>query len=164
MKIGFIGLGNMGSGMAMNLLKVGHDLTVYNRTTEKTTPLLKQGARAAASPGEASGGDIVFTMLSDDHAVESVTFGESGILANLRPGSVHISSSTISVALSQKLTTAHEKLNQRFISAPVFGRPEAAEAGKLFVVVAGHDDTVERCTPLYLPLPCVCRRQRGLRR
>jgi 3-hydroxyisobutyrate dehydrogenase-like beta-hydroxyacid dehydrogenase len=149
MKIGFIGLGNMGSAIAMNLLRAGHDLIVYNRTAEKAKPLLKQGARAASNPGEASAGDVVFTMLADDHAVESVTFGESGILANLRPGSVHISSSTISVALSQNLTTAHEKRNQRFISAPVFGRPEAAESGKLFVVVAGHDDTVERCTPLF---------------
>src|ERR1700739_3287601 len=149
MKIGFIGLGNMGSAMAMNLLKAGHDLTVYNRTAEKTKPLLKQGARAAANPGGASGGDIVFTMLADDHAVESVTFGESGILANLRPGSVHISSSTISVALEQNLAAQQKKQRQQFISAPVFGRPEAAESGKLFVVVAGHDDTVKRCTPLF---------------
>jgi 3-hydroxyisobutyrate dehydrogenase-like beta-hydroxyacid dehydrogenase len=149
MKIGFIGLGNMGSAMAMNLLKAGHDLTVYNRTAEKAKPLLKQGARAAANAGEASCGDVVFTMLADDHAVESVMFGESGILANLRPGSVHISSSTIGVELSQKLTTEHEKRSQQFISAPVFGRPEAAEAGKLFVVVAGRDDAVERCMPLF---------------
>jgi 3-hydroxyisobutyrate dehydrogenase-like beta-hydroxyacid dehydrogenase len=149
MKIGFIGLGNMGSAIAMNLLKAGHELTVYNRSAEKAKPLLRQGARAAASPAETCGGDVVFTMLADDHAVESVTFGESGILANLRPGSVHISSSTISVALSQKLTAAHEKHNQRFISAPIFGRPEAAEAGKLFVVVAGPDDAVERCTSMF---------------
>jgi 3-hydroxyisobutyrate dehydrogenase-like beta-hydroxyacid dehydrogenase len=88
-------------------------------------------------------------MLADDHAVESVVFGESGILANLRPRSVHISSSTISVALSEKLTAAHEKQNQQFISAPVFGRPDAAQAGKLFVVVAGLNDAVERCTPLF---------------
>jgi 3-hydroxyisobutyrate dehydrogenase-like beta-hydroxyacid dehydrogenase len=149
MKVGFIGLGNMGSPMAMNLLKAGHDLTVYNRTAEKAKPVLNQGARAAANPAQASGADVVFTMLPDDHAVESVTFGESGILPNLRPGSVHISSSTISVALAQKLTAAHEKHNQRFISAPVFGRPEAAEAGKLFVVVAGPNDAVERCGPLF---------------
>jgi len=115
MKIGFIGLGNMGSAMAINLLKAGHDLTVYNRTADKTTPLLKQGARAAANPGEASCGDVVFTMLADDHAVESVIIDDSGILANLRSGSVHISSSTISVALAQKLTAAHERQNQRFI-------------------------------------------------
>jgi 3-hydroxyisobutyrate dehydrogenase-like beta-hydroxyacid dehydrogenase len=149
MKIGFIGLGNMGSGIAMNLLKAGHELTVYNRTPDKAKPLLKQGARAAATPAEASGADVVFTMLADDHAVESVTFGESGILTNLRPGSVHISCSTISVALSQKLTDAHQKHNQRFISAPVFGRPEAAAAAKLFVVVAGPDNAVELCTSLF---------------
>jgi len=149
MKVGFIGLGNMGSGMARNLLKAGHDLTVYNRSAEKAQPLLKEGARAAANPAEACGADGVFTMVADDDAVESVTFGESGILASLRPGSVHISCSTISVALAQKLTTAHEKHNQRFISAPVFGRPQAAEAAKLFVVVAGPGDVVERCMPLF---------------
>lgn len=149
MKVGFVGLGNMGSPMAMNLLKAGHDLTVYNRTAEKAKPLLRQGARAAATPAEASSADVVFTMLADDHAVEEVVFGDLGILANLRPGSVHISSSTISVALSQKLTAAHEKRNVRFISAPVFGRPEAAQAAKLFVVVAGPNDAVERCMPLF---------------
>jgi 3-hydroxyisobutyrate dehydrogenase-like beta-hydroxyacid dehydrogenase len=149
MKVGFIGLGNMGSGMAKNLLKAGHDLTVHNRTADKAKPLLNQGARHAANPAEASRGDIVLTMLSDDHAVESAVFGESGILKTLPAGSIHISCSTISVALSQKLTIAHEKHNQRFVSAPVFGRPEAAEAAKLFVVVAGADDAVERCSPLF---------------
>jgi 3-hydroxyisobutyrate dehydrogenase-like beta-hydroxyacid dehydrogenase len=149
MKIGFIGLGNMGAAMAMNLLKAGHELTVYNRTPEKTKALVQQGARAAANPAEASRADVVLTMLADDHAVENVTLGESGILANLRPGSVHVSSSTISVALSQKLTAAHHERDQQFISAPVFGRPEAAEAGKLFVVVAGPNDAVERCAPLF---------------
>lgn len=149
MKIGFIGLGNMGSAMATNLLKTGYDLTVYNRTAEKAMPLLKQGARAAASPAEASAADVVFTMLADDAAVESVTFGESGILANLPPGAVHISSSTIGVALSQILEAAHAKHNQRFISAPVLGRPEAAKAGDLFVIVAGPNDAVEHCIPLF---------------
>jgi len=149
MKIGFIGLGNMGSAMAMNLLKAGHSLTVYNRTAERTKPLVEQGAHAAADPAEASRADVVFTMLADDHAVESVTFGQSGILESLQPGSVHISSSTISVALSQKLAAAHEKHNQQFISAPVFGRPEAAAGGKLIVVVAGRTDAIDRCTPLF---------------
>ena len=149
MKIGFIGLGNMGSAMAMNLLKARHNVTVYNRTAQKAKPLVDQGARAAADPAEASRGDVVFTMLADDRAVESVSFGESGILAHLQPGSVHISSSTISVDLSQKLAAAHEKQNQRFIAAPVFGRPEAAAAGKLIVVVAGRTDAIDRCTPLF---------------
>ena len=88
-------------------------------------------------------------LCADDRAVESVTFGESGILAHLQPGSVHISSSTISVDLSQKLAAAHEKQNQQFIAAPVFGRPEAAAAGKLIVVVAGRTDAIDRCTPLF---------------
>ena len=149
MKIGFVGLGNMGSAMAMNLLMAGHILTVYNRTAEKAKPLLDQGARAAADPAEASRADVVFTMLADDPAVESVSFGESGILAHLQPGSVHISSSTISVDLSQKLAAAHEKHNQQFIAAPVFGRPEAAAAGKLIVVVAGRTDAIDRCAPLF---------------
>lgn len=149
MKIGFIGLGNMGAAMAMNLLKAGHNLTVYNRTAQKAKPLLDQGARAAADPAEASRGDLVFTMLADDHAVEAVTFGQSGILENLQPGSVHISSSTISVALSEKLTAAHEKHNQQFVSAPVFGRPEAAAGGKLIVVAAGRTGVIDRCAPLF---------------
>ena len=149
MKIGFIGLGNMGSAMAMNLLKAGHNVTVYNRTAQKAKPLIDQGAHAAADPAEASRADVVFTMLADDRAVESVSFGESGILAHLQPGSVHISSSTISVDLSQKLAAAHEKQNQQFIAAPVFGRPEAAAAGKLIVVVAGRTDAIDRCTPLF---------------
>jgi 3-hydroxyisobutyrate dehydrogenase-like beta-hydroxyacid dehydrogenase len=139
----------MGSAMAMNLLKAGHNVTVYNRTAQKAKPLVDQGAHAAADPAEASRADVVFTMLADDRAVESVSFGESGILAHLQPGSVHISSSTISVDLSQKLAAAHEKQNQRFIAAPVFGRPEAAAAGKLIVVVAGRTDAIDRCTPLF---------------
>lgn len=88
-------------------------------------------------------------MLADDCAVESVSFGESGILENLQPGSVHVSSSTISVDLSEKLAAAHEKQNQQFIAAPVFGRPEAAAAGKLIVVVAGRTDAIDRCAPLF---------------
>ena len=148
MKIGFIGLGNMGSAMAMNLLKAEHNLIVYNRTAQKAKPLLEQGARGVGNPAEAARADVVFTMLADDQAVESVTFGESGILEALQPGSVHISS-TISVALSQKLAAAYEKQNQHFIADPVFGRPEAAAAGKLIIVVAGRTDAIDRGTPLF---------------
>jgi 3-hydroxyisobutyrate dehydrogenase-like beta-hydroxyacid dehydrogenase len=149
MKVGFIGLGNMGSPMAMNLLRAGHALTVYNRTSEKSQSLVDAGARAASDPAEASAADVVFTMLAYDHALESVVFGAQGILENLPPGSVHVSSSTISVALSQKLTTAHEHRSHSFVSAPVFGRPAAAEAAKLFVVVAGPNNAVARCTALF---------------
>jgi 3-hydroxyisobutyrate dehydrogenase-like beta-hydroxyacid dehydrogenase len=149
MKIGFIGLGHMGAAMAMNLLKAGHELTVYNRSAEKVKPLISQGARAAGNPAEASNAEVVFTMLADDHAVEAVVFGESGLLANLPTRSIHVSSSTISVALVEKLTAAHKKREQQFVSAPVFGRPESAAAAKLSVVVAGSNDAVERCIPLF---------------
>src|SRR5450755_1635618 len=149
MKVGLIGLGNMGSGMAAKLLKGGHEVTVYNRTSSKAQALVAQGARYAAQPADACSGDAVITMLADDSAVESVVFGDAGVIASLRQGRVHISSSTISVALSQKLAAAHAAVGQRFLSAPVFGRPDAAAAGKLFVVVAGAPDTIAECMPLF---------------
>jgi 3-hydroxyisobutyrate dehydrogenase-like beta-hydroxyacid dehydrogenase len=148
MKIGFIGLGHMGTGMAINLLKAGHDLTVYNRSPGKTQPLVSQGARAATEVADACQGDAVITMLADDSAVESVTFGNKGIIASLRPDATHLSMSTISVALSERLASAHAKANQRFIAAPVFGRPEAAAEAKLFIVAAGEKDAVDACMPL----------------
>jgi 3-hydroxyisobutyrate dehydrogenase-like beta-hydroxyacid dehydrogenase len=149
MKIGFIGLGNMGLGMAANLLKTGHELTVYNRTAIKAKALVDQGARLAKTPAEASKGDIVFTMLADDQALENAAFGEPGIVSSLAPGAIHVSASTISVTLSEKLTREHAHRGQRFVSAPVFGRPEAAWTAKLLVIVAGPKDAVERCMPLF---------------
>jgi 3-hydroxyisobutyrate dehydrogenase-like beta-hydroxyacid dehydrogenase len=107
MKIGFIGLGNMGAGMAANLLKSGHEVTAYNRSQDKVAALVEQGARPAKSVAEACEGDIVITMLANDDAVEGVTFGDGGVIASLRPGATHVSSSTISVALSERLTAAH---------------------------------------------------------
>jgi 3-hydroxyisobutyrate dehydrogenase-like beta-hydroxyacid dehydrogenase len=149
MKIGFIGLGRMGSGMAMNLLKAGHELTVYNRTPGKAQALVSQGARIATDVADACRGDAVITMLADDPAVESVTFGDKGVIASLRQGAIHISMSTISVALSERLAAAHAKAGQRFVAAPVFGRPEAAAAAKLFIVAGGDPDAVESCIPLF---------------
>jgi 3-hydroxyisobutyrate dehydrogenase-like beta-hydroxyacid dehydrogenase len=154
MKVGFIGLGNMGLGMASNLLKVGHEVTAYNRTPAKAQPLIAQGARLATTIADACRGDAVFTMLADDSALESVVFGgakedDQGILAALPKNAIHISSSTISVALSEKLSSAHAAAGQRFVSAPVFGRPEAAAAAKLFVVAAGAPDAVEASMPLF---------------
>jgi 3-hydroxyisobutyrate dehydrogenase-like beta-hydroxyacid dehydrogenase len=152
MKIGFIGLGHMGTGMAMNLLKAGHELTVYNRTPGKGQALVSHGARAATEVADACQGDVVITMLADDGAVEAVAFGETGIIASLRAGSIHISMSTISVALSERLTEWHAKARKRFVAAPVFGRPEAAAAGKLFIVAGGPSDAVETCMPLFQAL------------
>jgi 3-hydroxyisobutyrate dehydrogenase-like beta-hydroxyacid dehydrogenase len=149
MEIGFVGLGNMGRGMAANLIKAGHHVTVYNRSPDKAEALVQQGATAARTVAEASGGQVVFTMLSDDVAVEDVTFGEEGIVASLPPGSTHVSSSTISVSLSQRLVTAHAEAGQRYASAPVFGRPEAASAAKLFVIAAGDPEVLEPLSPLF---------------
>ena len=149
MKIGFIGLGNMGAGMAANLQKAGHEVTAYNRSQDKVAALTEQGAKAAKSVAEACDGDIVITMLSNDEAVSAVTFGDSGILASLPAGATHVSSSTISVALSERLTAAHAEAGQRFVAAPVFGRPEAAAAAKLFVVAAGDDEALEQLSSAF---------------
>jgi 3-hydroxyisobutyrate dehydrogenase-like beta-hydroxyacid dehydrogenase len=149
MKVGFIGLGNMGSAMVSSLLKAGHEVTVYNRTAAKAQPLIDQGAKYAAKIADACHGDAVITMLADDAALESIVFADGGVLQSLRKTAIHISSSTISVALSERLTDVHKKAGQRFASAPVFGRPEAAAAAKLFVAVSGAPDTLDACTPIF---------------
>lgn len=149
MNIGFIGLGRMGAGMATKLLKAGHSVTVYNRTTAKTTALVREGAKAATTPADACRGEAVVTMLADDRAVEDIAFGETGLITNMPPGAIHLSSSTISVALSERLTKAHAGAGQRFVAAPVFGRPEAAAAGELFVVTGGERSAVEAITPIF---------------
>jgi 3-hydroxyisobutyrate dehydrogenase-like beta-hydroxyacid dehydrogenase len=149
MKVGFIGLGNMGSGIAANLLKAGHQLSVYNRTASKADPLVKEGAIRAEHVSDACRGEVVLTMLADDQALESVAFGEGGIVSVLAKGAIHVSLSTISVALSQRLASEHAARGQRFVSAPVFGRPEAAAAAKLFVTAAGAEDAVAACQPLF---------------
>lgn len=149
MKVGFIGLGQMGTGMAGNLVKAGHEVTVYNRTRSKADALVKQGAKAASTVAEACKGDAAITMLADDRAVEDAVFGENGMLGALGKNAIHISASTISTALSARLTAAHEKAGQRFVSAPVFGRPDAAAAAKLFVVAAGDPKAVKDAAPLF---------------
>jgi len=148
MDVGFIGLGNMGTGIARSLLRAGHRVTVYNRTRERAEVLRKDGANVATSVAEACRGDAVLTMLADDVAVESVAFGDGGILRSLPRGHLHISLSTISVDLSEKLTAEHARAGQQFVAAPVFGRPEAAEAAKLIVVCAGDNKAIEHCKPL----------------
>jgi 3-hydroxyisobutyrate dehydrogenase-like beta-hydroxyacid dehydrogenase len=149
MKVAFIGLGRMGAAMAANLLKAGHEVTVYNRTQGKAEALVQQGARLASRVADACQGDAVITMLADDGAVEGVVFGSEGIIANLRKGAIHISMSTISVAMSKRLGEAHAKAGQRYLAAPVFGRPEAAAAAKLFIVAAGAPDAVKEFQPLF---------------
>ena len=149
MKVGFIGLGRMGEGMAANLLQVGHEVAVYNRTPAKAAPLAGKGAKIAGNLADACRGDAVVTMLANDEALSAVTFGEGGILANLPAGALHVSASTIGVALSEKLTAAHAGAGQRYVSAPVFGRPEAAAKKLLYIVAAGEDEAVDAAQPLF---------------
>jgi 3-hydroxyisobutyrate dehydrogenase-like beta-hydroxyacid dehydrogenase len=153
MRIGFLGLGQMGTHMALRLIGAGHELAVWNRTEGKTEPLLREGAIAAATPAEAElGADAVVTMLFDDQANEEVLFGSNGLLDALEPGSLHIAMSTISVALSERLTAEHAKRGIDFVAAPVFGRPNIASEGKLWIVAAGAEKAIERARPVFEPL------------
>ncbi len=140
----------MGAGMARNLMRAGHQLTVFNRTREKAEAFSGEGAQVAQTPADAArNADAVFTMLSDDHAVSEVVYGKDGLAAALKNGAAHISSSTISTALARELTKTHRERKQVYIGAPVFGRPEAAEAKKLIVVPAGDPEILERYLPLF---------------
>lgn len=146
--VGFIGLGNMGSAMATRLLEAGFDVTVYNRSPGKAEALAARGATVATTVAQACAGDVVITMLANDDALDAVVTGEAGVLATLRGGATHVSSSTISAALSKRLTAAHGAAGQRFITATVLGRPEAAAAGKLFVLAAGPAEAVDPLMPV----------------
>jgi 3-hydroxyisobutyrate dehydrogenase-like beta-hydroxyacid dehydrogenase len=153
MRIGFLGTGKMGTPMALRLLAAGHELAVWNRTEGRTKPLLREGAIAAATPAEAElGADAVITMLFDDAATEEVLFGANGLFDALEPGALHIACSTISVALSERLTAEHARRGIDFVAAPVFGRPNVAAEGRLWIVVAGAEKAVERARPFLEPM------------
>jgi 3-hydroxyisobutyrate dehydrogenase-like beta-hydroxyacid dehydrogenase len=139
----------MGSAMAANLVDAGHEVTVYNRSRAKVDVLAAVGARPASSIAEACGGDVVITMLANDDAVAAATFDDGGIVASLARDATHISSSTISVSLSEQMTAAHAEAGQHFVAAPVFGRPEAAKAARLFVVAAGEPATLQAISPAF---------------
>jgi 3-hydroxyisobutyrate dehydrogenase-like beta-hydroxyacid dehydrogenase len=149
MKIGFIGLGHMGSAMAANLLNAGHDVTVFNRSPGRNGSLIKLGAHEAANIAGACDGEAVITMLANDDAASDVTLGEGGVTVHLRKGAIHISMSTISVALSKRLAAAHAQAGQRYVAAPVFGRPDMAAAAKLFIVAAGDPAAIDSCRALF---------------
>ena len=149
MEVGFIGLGHMGSGMAANLLRAGHEVTVYNRNAGKRRPLLALGAREAATVAEACAAEVVITMLADDEALRQVALAAEGIVAALREGGTHISMSTVSVELTGRLAQAHGQARQKLVAAPVFGRPEMAAAAKLFIVAAGAPGALSACQPLF---------------
>lgn len=149
MKVGFLGLGQMGSGIAANILKAGHDLKVWNRSPEKAEPLVRDGAQLSRTPKEAAGGrDIVITMLADDTALDEVLSGDDGLIAGLEADALHVSMSTISVATADAAAARHASRGQHFISACVFGRPDAAAAAKLFVVAGGDAEEIARARPV----------------
>jgi 3-hydroxyisobutyrate dehydrogenase-like beta-hydroxyacid dehydrogenase len=149
MKTGFIGLGHMGSAMASNLVKAGHDVTVFNRSPGRSHSLVALGAHEATDIAGACRGEVVITMLADDNAVADIALANDGLIANLPKGAIHISMSTISVALSRRLAQAHTQSGQRYVAAPVFGRPDMAATAKLFIVAAGDCATIDACKPLF---------------
>ena len=148
MKIAFLGLGKMGRAVARHLLNAGHELTAWNRTAAHADPLKELGAKVAESPSEAvAAAEVTFTMVMDDPALEAIVF-ESGAIKAMPPESIHVSLSTISVSLSNHLTEAHRAVGTYFAAAPVFGRPNVAEAGRLWTVTAGESQVLERIRPL----------------
>ena len=150
MKIGFAGLGKMGTGMAQNLIAAGHEVAVWNRSPEKAKALEAQGAKVAASPAElCKGAAAVLTMLADDSAVRDVVYSAEGIAEALESGAAHISCSTISTHLAKELTAAHGARGIGYLSVPVFGRPEAAAARRLLVIAAGDKGLIDRFQPLF---------------
>jgi 3-hydroxyisobutyrate dehydrogenase-like beta-hydroxyacid dehydrogenase len=150
MRVGFVGLGNMGTVMARNLIKAGHTLSVYNRTRSRAEHLRSLGATVALTPGEAAtGADALITMVANDAAVEDVIFGPGNVIESLPTGATHISMSTMGVALSHRLVRAHREKQQHYVAAPVFGRPDAAAAAKIFIVAAGPTEQIAHCHCLF---------------
>lgn len=147
MKVGFIGLGAMGSAMASNLIKAGHEVTVWNRSPGPTEPLASLGAKVARSADRAALGDVLFSMLANDQAVRDVFFG-GGLLDAMDKGIVHVNHASVSVALARELADAHAQRGVDYVAAPVFGRPDVAAAGKLNILAAGRAGAIERVRPL----------------
>ncbi len=148
MNIGFIGLGQMGRGMALRLLQAGHTLTVFNRTRSAADPHVALGAKVAASPIDLLGAEIVISMLSDDAAVQSLCI-DSGLAAHMRAGTIHLNMATTSLAVARTLGEIHAKGKSYYLSAPVFGRPHVAEQGQLDIIAAGPAAALARCKPLF---------------
>lgn len=147
--IGFIGLGQMGEPMVRNLLKAGFAVRVYNRTASKAQALVSEGAQAVGSPAEAvvSGGMVV-TMLANDAALEEVVLGPTGIAGAMGKGGIHVSMSTISPDTSRKLEKLHREYGSSYLAAPVFGRPEAAAARKLWICISGPTAAKQSVRPV----------------
>ena len=147
MKVGFIGLGAMGSAMASNLIAAGHSVTVWNRSEAACAPLASLGAKVASTPDRAAQGDVLCSMLANDQAVREV-FLEHALLDAMDRGMVHVNHATISVVLAQELAQAHEERGLAYVAAPVFGRPDMAAAAKLNILAAGVPAAIEKVQPL----------------
>jgi len=146
--IGVIGLGGMGGGIAGRLLETGHDVHVFNRTASAAAPFVARGATLAATPAAAAASGLVITMVANDAALEQMASGEAGFLDALPEGGVHVSMSTISVALAKSLAERHAARGSHFVAAPVFGRPEAAGSGKLWIMTSGAAAPKARVRPI----------------
>jgi len=147
--IGFIGLGAMGEGMAINLLAAGYAVQVYNRSAEKIAPLLSKGATASATPKlAATGADFVITMLSNDAVLESLTLGDDGLLAGMKEGAIHLSMSTVSPDISRRLSEIHTQHKTHYVTSPVFGRPEMAATKKLWICTSGNPAALAKAKPV----------------
>ncbi|WP_199096365.1 NAD(P)-dependent oxidoreductase [Dyella sp. ASV21] len=147
MKVGFIGLGAMGSAMASNLIKAGHEVTVWNRSPGATEPLVSLGAKAVRSADRAAQGEVLFSMLANDQAARDIFFA-GDLLSGMDKGTIHVNHATISLALARELAQAHAQHGLEYVAAPVFGRPDVAAAGKLNILAAGKPAVIERVRPL----------------
>jgi len=149
MQIGFIGLGSLGTPIAMNILESGHTLHVYNRTVSKAKPLADKGAIASQSVSAlAKECDIVFTIVSDDAALKEISGGANGLVKNMKPGSIHVSMSTILPRTAEEISILHNEQKQHYLASPVFGRPEAASAKKLNFAISGPEKIRTKIEPL----------------
>jgi 3-hydroxyisobutyrate dehydrogenase-like beta-hydroxyacid dehydrogenase len=147
--IAVLGLGGMGAGAARRLLEKGHRITVGNRTMDRSAPLVERGAETARSPGEAAAGaGIVITFLADDKALEEVVLGPDGVAALLGPDAIHLSMSTIAPETARRLAEAHRRHGAAYVAAPVFGRPDAAAAGQLWIVTSGAAEAKAKARPI----------------
>jgi 3-hydroxyisobutyrate dehydrogenase-like beta-hydroxyacid dehydrogenase len=147
MKVGVIGLGAMGVGLADSLLRAGHEVTVWNRSKAPAEALQAKGARVAATPADAFQGDAAVTMLANDEAIREVIL-DAGVLGRAAPGLIHLVSATISVALARELEQAHAEAGVTLVSAPVLGRPDLAEKGELNILAAGATADIAKVQPV----------------
>lgn len=148
MKIGFLGLGNMGQAVAANLLKGGHELLVWNRSPNASQALVAQGATAVSEPAQAFAAEVVFSMLADDNALRAVLL-DSGLLKQLKGPLIHVNMATIAVTFAEELAGLHAAQGVDYIAAPVMGRPNVAAAGKLNIIAAGSAQAIDTVQPLF---------------